>query len=70
MATYDVCEFENPPFTQKCKYCERHNLEWFRNPVTGKWALYNSVNERHECRPTKRAVDLALPSEDVTELRK
>lgn len=71
MATYDRDEFMQVPYTQKCKFCGKDGLEWYRNPVTLRWELYGyGQREKHECRPTRRAVDLALPSEDVTELHK
>ncbi len=70
MATYDRDEFEAVPFTRTCKYCNKSGLEWFRNPINGKYALYTKDMVRHDCRRTMLAPDTATPSEDVTELHK
>lgn len=60
MATYDRDEFISVPYTRTCKFCGEEGLEWFKNPTTGKYALYAyGQSKRHECRPPVAPIETA-----------
>jgi len=53
MSTDYENEHSRPPFSDRCTWCGKNNLEWFLDKRVNRWFLIEMDGKRHTHQPEK-----------------